>query len=342
MRLHFVVNPKAGRIRCGDLVAAIREEFVGHDIRISSTPPIIPEKKLFRIEDLLWPSVQEDVEEMVVAVGGDGTVNSVINAVGVKNVPVGILPCGSSNDLAGALGIPTDFHKACQVIKAARLMDIDLISVNGRYFVTCGGLGLASQVADRANRWRTGQNRLSRLARFLGRRIYSLAVLRELFGKQHPLQARIITGDSDEEKLWLSLLVSNQPRFGGFSASPAACNRDGLADICEMKFPSRRGRLFKIAVLAYVNNADTCQEVSQHKAREFTMVTKEPVPFFGDGEILARGRFFRIQVRPRSLWVVVPNGARIWEWWRRTRDQTKNMVKCYLRRERCQPMNMSA
>jgi diacylglycerol kinase (ATP) len=279
---------------------------------------------------------------MVVAVGGDGTVNRVINAVGTKNIPVGILPRGSSNDLADALGIPRDFRQACQVIKAARMADIDLISVNGTCFATCGGIGLAADVSARANQWRKGRSRISSLARALGRKVYPLAVLRELLGGWRPPEARIVSQEGCWQIAWFSVLISNQPNFGGFSASPAACNRDGFADICQMESPGRRGRMFWISLQTLRGRADNCREVSQRRAQEATIVARDPVPFFGDGEILEQGRFFRIQVQPRALWVVVPDGAKTWEWWKRIREQNMNLVRLSLRRERCQPMIMSA
>jgi diacylglycerol kinase (ATP) len=342
MRLHFVVNPKAGKGRSMELTAAIRREFAEHDIVLSSTPPNLPEPKPLRIEDLIWPVEEPKSPEMVVAVGGDGTVNRVINAVAGREVPVGIIPCGSSNDLAGQLGIPSDFRHACRVIRAARLTDIDLVSVNGRYFATCGGLGLAGDTARRANIWRRGRGWSSRLARRWGRGIYPLALVRELSSGWRPPVARMVCGDEDRADAWLSLLVSNQPEFGGFSASPKADHRDGLVDICRIVAPPRRLGMLWISLQTYLGRAERCPQVSQCRAREVTILSEEPVSFFGDGEILDQGRFFRVQVHPRALWVVAPQGAQTWSWWKRIREQREQLVKYYLRRPSCRPMTISA
>jgi len=137
-------------------------------------------------------------------------------------------------------------------------------------------------------------------------------------------------------------LVSNQARFGGFSASPKANNRDGLVDICRMRAPSRRLRMLWISLQTLLGRADNCGEVSQHQTRDVTIVTRDPVSFFGDGEILDRGRFFRIQNHPRALWVVVPHGTKTWPWLKHARDQSEQLVKYYLRRPSCRPMTISA
>ena len=342
MRIHFVVNSNAGKIRRRELEAVIREEFADHDICISSRPPSLPARREVRIEDLLWPPREPEEPLLVVAVGGDGTVNRVINAVGASGAPVGILPCGSSNDLAGALGISRDFHQACQVIKAARLTDIDLASVNGCLFATCGGIGFAAEVAARANLWRQGQSRCARLARALGRKVYPLALLWELCSRWHPPRARIISREERQEASWFSVLISNQPRFGGFSASPSASNRDGLLDICQMKSPRRRAGMLRISLKTFLGRADTCREVHQYQSREVTIVSQNPMPFFGDGEVLDYGRFFRISVLPQALSVVVPDGPSTWDRWQHHRGQAIDLVKFYLRNERCVPMSMSA
>ncbi len=358
MRIHFVLNPQAGRVRSRNLAAAIRREFTGHEIAVSSAPPNLPQPKTIRVEDLLWPASEPEALDLVVAVGGDGTVNRVINAVADRNIPVGIIPCGSSNDLAGQLGIPSDLRRACRVIRSARLTDIDLISVNGRYFATCGGFGLAGDVALRANvwrhehgpagdtarrtsAWRRGSGWRFRLARRLGRRIYPLALLGELFGGWQPPIARVLCAEEDRAEAWFSLLVSNQPRFGGFSASPQANQRDGRMDICRMLAPAGRGRMLWIALMTYLGRADRCPEVSQRRVGEVTILAQEPVSFFGDGEILERGRFFRVRVHPRALWMVTPQGVRTWSWWRGCRDQQDQLIRYYLRRSSCRPMTTS-
>ncbi len=299
MRIHFVINPRAGHARRSDPRTAIREAFPEHCIRISSNPATI------------WRDSASSRPDLIVAAGGDGTVNRVINAVSPERLSVGILPCGSSNDLARALGIPRDLGRACAVIRRAALAEIDLIAVNGTYFATCGGIGFAAAVAERANRWRNGGDRAPTAAARLGRAVYPAATLAELLRRREPFHARLCCAEWRHEASWAALLISNQPHFGGFCVSPEASNQDGFLDLCEIAPPSGRARMAWISLQAYRRRADTCAEVRNHRTRSITIVAKQPVPFFGDGEILCHGRRFHIAVTRHALRVVVPSPAEV-------------------------------
>jgi diacylglycerol kinase family enzyme len=97
----------------------------------------------------------------IVAVGGDGTVNRVVNTQHPREAAIGIIPLGTANDLAAALGIPDDPTAACRVIRAGRTRWIDPVGVNAKRFATCGGIGLAAEAAMRGNRWRQSKRHLA-------------------------------------------------------------------------------------------------------------------------------------------------------------------------------------
>lgn len=85
---------------------------------------------------------------MVVAGGGDGTVNSVASALVGKETVLGLLPLGTLNNFAGDLGIPSDMKDAVQVLKAGRVAKIDVGQVNDRIFVNNSGLGLYPSIVQ--------------------------------------------------------------------------------------------------------------------------------------------------------------------------------------------------
>lgn len=294
MRFHFMINPRAGRARSyGKLTAAIRAEFRGWDIRFSSLPPV---------------GSPEGGSEVIVAVGGDGTVSRVLNSTVGNGLPLGILPCGTSNDLASALGIPRHFTPACNILKQASQTTIDLVSMNDSYFATCGGIGLPAAVAARVNRWRQGKL-LSRLAARLGRGIYPLAALRELGCKNRSVWAAIHTPDSACMAHWTAVMVSNQPRIGGFSVAPESSNRDGWLDLCAIRAPDQSFRLLDIMHKAWRGRPADCPEMSSSLVQAVTLVTNRAVPFMADGELLEYGTRFRVSVAPKALRVIVPRPA---------------------------------
>jgi len=288
----FVVNPRAGGVRFGSVVREIRRGLAGRDSVVTAE----------------LPDQQAGPPHLVVAVGGDGTVSRVINGCDTRRLRLGLIPRGSANDLGAELRIPRDFERAWRVIEDGRYAAIDLLSVNGVRFATCGGLGLATDVAARANRWKAQAGWRGRAARSLGALVYPLATLAELSGPQRVLRATI-TADGVRRHVDLSMaLISNQTRFGGrFSASPLASNRDGYLNLCGVEVPGSRARLLWLCFQLSRGRPDRCPEIFQLRARALTLETEQEVTFFGDGEALSRGRHFRIEVLPRALKVAAPH-----------------------------------
>jgi diacylglycerol kinase family enzyme len=238
-------------------------------------------------------------------------VNRVINQCDPRRLLLAILPRGSANDLGAELGIPADFDRAMAVLEAERFEEIDLVSVNGARFATCGGIGMAGDVALRANRWKSGGGWTSRAARRLGPLVYALATLAETRRSAgRPLLATLRAGRTVRRIRLGTALFSNQPRVGGlFTPSPLASNRDGLLDACAMSAPDSRARLLWVCGQLLRGRPERCPEIALLRSRSLTLETDADVTFFGDGEALAHGRRFRIEVLPRALKVAVPRRA---------------------------------
>ena len=139
-----LLNPRARRARranapewrdavCAALAARYESEFVVPD-SAADTGRIAREAAL-------------DSPGVVVAAGGDGTVNAVAGGLSGSQVPLGILPLGTANDLARELGIPRDPRDAVARLAAGQERRVDLVSVNGRAFCGVGGLVLVSASA---------------------------------------------------------------------------------------------------------------------------------------------------------------------------------------------------
>jgi diacylglycerol kinase (ATP) len=254
------------------------------------------------------PRPEGSTPRLVVAVGGDGTVSRVINACEPRSLRLGLIPRGSANDLGTELAIPVDLGQALRVIQGGRFADIDLIAVNGARFATCGGLGLATDVAARANEWKGRVGWQGRLARSLGSLVYALAAVAETRASgRRVIRATIRAAGFSRRVDLTTMLISNQPRFGGrFSASPLASNQDGELHLCGLAAPRSRARLLRLCLEIHRGTAGRCPEIFQFRARSVSIDTEEEVTFFGDGEVLTRGRQFRIEVLPRVLKVAVP------------------------------------
>lgn len=91
----------------------------------------------------------QNLVELVIIGGGDGTLNAAIEGLIDTQLPLGILPMGTANDLARTLGIPTSLSAACQVIASGKVRRIDLGWVNGQHFFNVASLGLSVQITER-------------------------------------------------------------------------------------------------------------------------------------------------------------------------------------------------
>jgi diacylglycerol kinase (ATP) len=291
LRLDFVVNPNARRVRLGRLVRSLRRRFAGHHAEFYDDANALPD--------------DPGDERIVVAVGGDGTVNRVLNSPRGAERRVALLPLGTSNDLANNLGVPTSFERACDLIESCSSRSIDLLEVNGRRFATCGGVGFAVDVAARANAWKSSAARP--LVRALGPLIYPLAAARQLMSGPVTIDATLSVAGADESISLSMALVSNLPRFGKrFSTSPRARPDDGLLHLGIFAPAPGRLQMARVVGRLYHARPDQCPGARQVRSESLTLTTPSPVSFFGDGEVLCVSDRFKVCVTPGALRLVCP------------------------------------
>lgn len=136
MRLGVIFNPAAGGGRAASAAAEACAWFERSGVEVEVRTTETPREATF-IADALAAHV-----DAVVVVGGDGTVNEVINGLAGHDIPMGVVPSGTVNVLALELGIPFNIRKACEIISRGRTMTLDLGRVDGRRFVLMVGVGL--------------------------------------------------------------------------------------------------------------------------------------------------------------------------------------------------------
>jgi diacylglycerol kinase (ATP) len=309
MRYRFVINTAAGRVRLESVRKLIGAEFAGLSHEIAVDPPAARlaafcagseggDRKDGREEHDGWT---------IVVVGGDGTVNRVINTPQASGAVIGIIPLGTANDFAAGLQIPDDPIAACRVIRAGRVRRVDLVEVNTKRFATCGGIGLAAEAAARANRWRRSARRT---AGWLGWVLYPAAAFCEIAMPRRPGMLEIRCEGERLAADTMTLVVSNQARFGGrFATSPAASNSDGFFDLCDIRAPRSSARMFWVILGALTGRLGRMRDVVSMRGVAATLTLPDDVRFFGDGEILDIARSFEIRLLPSALRVLAPAGA---------------------------------
>ena len=213
----LLVNPTAGRgrgARAGR-VAAERLTAAGIAVRV------LQGRDVREAADLAGEAVADRAGALVV-VGGDGMVHLGVQAVAGTSTPLGVVPAGTGNDLARALGLPLrDPLGAAGVVVAGARRRIDLGRSEGQWFAGVVAAGFDARVNDRVNRMRWPR----------GPRRYDLATLAEL-GVFRPISYRMdLDGETSELEAML-VAVGNIPSYGGgLRITPDASLDDGEFDV---------------------------------------------------------------------------------------------------------------
>lgn len=161
--------------------------------------------------------------DLVVACGGDGTVNYVINSMKREglDLPIGIIPAGTANDFAGAIGMKRNFRKAARQIVSGRAERLDCGCVNGLYFINIFSFGLFTT---------TSQHTPDEIKHRIGRLAYVIEGSKELRRSEFiPLHITHDGGETDVRSLLT--LVFNGETAGGFRLARKASVRDGKFDL---------------------------------------------------------------------------------------------------------------
>lgn len=218
--------------------------------------------------------------QAVLSVGGDGTLNEVVNGlVGFPDVTLGIIPAGSGNDFIRSLGVnPSDWQSACQIIARGQTKSIDLGQVNGRHFINVSGVGFDATVVNCANTW--GK------AHFPSSLAYVAAVLKTL-REFKPSRIKIQLDEQEIEAVsWLVAVASGQYFGGGMWIAPEADLHDGLFDVCVL------GDLSKLAFLWAFPSIFSGKHLKHpaiklYRARRVRVTADRPMLVQADGEVIA-------------------------------------------------------
>lgn len=293
--VHFLVfNPLAGRGRARRALAQAETYFVDHGMpyRVLTTTRTGHATELVRT---LPTNAQ------VIAIGGDGTAHEVAAAcLGTERV-LGIVPGGSGDDFAHALGIDRhDLVAALDCIRTGRLRRVDVGRVHGEPFINSCGAGIDADVAAHVH---------AAPAPFRGLSAYLYAIV--LAMKEFELIEAQVDVDGERIHDGPALLVSaqNGPRSGGsFLFAPGARLDDGLLDVVIGGAISRAGTMAILPRLMRGRHLDH-PAVRLVRGRQIRIVWAAARTFHTEGEVGTPARVFEIEVVPRALRVIAPEAV---------------------------------
>ena len=307
-RVRVFLNSKASSSQSNDWRGQIEEGLFRSQLEFVDAPSLEVFKQELR-------KATEDQVDAVISVGGDGTFNTLLQELAGGKTPFLVVPAGTANDLARELGVTPRLRKAIEAIRKNEVHSIDLISVNGTYMATNGGIGLVSEVADQINAIRNRFPRFKSVMSSLSHHTYSLGLASHLMTGQYRYHRVKIESESFSGEIETPLLlVSNQPCIAGsFPIAPNTRNDDGHFNVTA--FLHRRWKDFVGAVLKVKKGQSIAMdpEVISFETSELTLESISlkhgqlaPLSFFGDGEDLAFGTKLHFTILHQALSVFRP------------------------------------
>ena len=221
----------------------------------------------------------------IIAVGGDGTLNEVIQGIVDKeNITLGIIAAGTGNDFIQILGFEGEFtENDWNTFFKKETIKMDVGKCNNNYFLNGMGLGFDAQVAAE-NYTSDGELKDGKSSKYLWHILKTL-----LFYKEH--QMTTITNDEKQKSNCFINTIANGRRFAGqYFLTPKAFANDGLLDICmikELTFFQRFGIFLKVPKGEHLKNPN----VNYYQTEKLAMEFDQEVPHHLDGELFFASRF---------------------------------------------------
>ena len=284
MEYHFIVNPKA-RTGMGEMIWRMIE----------------PELKKKRVDYCCYMTKRRNharkiagritadgQEHRIVVLGGDGTVNEVVNGIREPGkVTLGYIPIGSSNDFARGLKIPKDPEKALDIILAPQKiihMDVGVLCAAGRQrrFAVSAGIGFDAAVCHEVcvSKWKVLLNRIG-----LGKLSYALVALYRL-KKDRPAEMTVTLADGTVrtfERAYFAAFMNLPYEGGGFKFCPEASPADGEMDVIIVHgLPVVK--ILCLLPLAFGGRHTGFKGVTLIRCKEIQVRTEKPLPLHTDGE----------------------------------------------------------
>ncbi len=299
----LIVNPIAGRGAGERAVPQIESLLNGYELDFDLVRTEAP----WHAADLAQEAVAAGYDG-VVAVGGDGTANEVLNGLmrakhaGAGTCPMGILCVGRGNDFAYGVGIPADLETGCQTLAQGqqRAMDVGWVAgglyPEGRYFGNGVGIGFDAVVGFEA----------VKMTRLHGFPSYLVAVLKTVFlYYQAPLVAIEYNGQTVTQPSLMISIMNGRRMGGGFMMAPQGQPDDGLFDLCIARQVSR-ARIFALIPHFLRGTQATQEPIRTGQARRVIVTAVEGVlPAHADGETLCTdGRRLELELLPHQIEVI--------------------------------------
>ncbi|MFM6975832.1 MAG: diacylglycerol/lipid kinase family protein [Sphingobacteriaceae bacterium] len=286
-KILFIINPISGGKPKDELPNLIERHLDESKFEYS----IAFTERVGHARELALDAVKTNIK-IVVAVGGDGTINEIASVLADSSSFLGIIPMGSGNGLATSLGIPFKVDRAIEVLNNLQYSVIDSATLNGHPIFNVSGIGFDAQISARFARdktrglWGYVRNTFAEIMHYQPE-WYTITIDGEVYGRRA-----------------FMISLANSTQYGNNAhISPEASLTDGLLDICVVKpFP-----LYMFPALAYrlfSKTAHLSKYIEIFKAKEATIERDKAGPVHLDGEPVELGTLLHVVMKPASLNVI--------------------------------------
>ncbi|MCK4641545.1 MAG: diacylglycerol kinase family lipid kinase [Candidatus Marinimicrobia bacterium] len=285
----IIVNPVAGRGRTSRRLPLLKEitDQTGHTFDYYFTKEPLHAS---RIADKIHREY-----DAVIAYGGDGTANEVMNGLAGTTTPFGIIPDGTGNDFAKSLSVTRNLRKAVDIIVNYNYRLMDLGTIGNRIFLNGVGIGFDGFVNYRNKKMKLLKGTLSYLYAILS----SLTLWRAI-----PIHLEIDGKKIGKSLSYLIAIGNGSSAGGGFKLTPDASIHDSVFDICHIGDIS----VWKILInfVRLINGTiDVVKEVTIRKGKNIRITSDVPLPIHFDGELYdIYPREIDISIVPQSAFVI--------------------------------------
>ena len=288
--IQFIVNPVSGYNNNEDILSVIKKnlDHTKFDYNYTLT------KARGHAIELATQAVKEKID-IVVACGGDGTVNEVSSALVHSSTALGIIPNGSGNGFAMHIGMGRDTTKAIKLINESVQLKVDTCTVNNLYFLNLAGIGFDALIAYKAEHGNTKR----------GFQMYASMVWNEVF-KFKAKEYTLLLDDEEITGAYTVVAVANAAMYGyNFNIAPKAKLTDGLFDIILIKdAPLLRSLCSSWRLLN--KSIEKSALVDVKKSKEVRLSLNEPYYYHIDGESHTFDEELHFKVIPKSLNILLP------------------------------------
>ncbi len=283
----FIINPVSGGKKKDQVPSLIKKhldlELFSYDVVYSTLE--------HNIRNIAMEGAQH--YDIIVAVGGDGTVNETASAIAGTDKVLGIIPYGSGNGLARFLKLPMGAVEAIKALNTGLVKSIDSAQVNGKWFFNMAGMGFDAHISEVFSRTKRR-----------GFQSYFKSSIQEI-SKYKAQQYHLEIDGHIYDRTAFMLSFANSSQYGNNAhVSPRASLHDGLIDVCVIK-PFPPYRLLEMGIRMLTKTSESSQFVEIIRGRHIKVERTGPGPVHLDGEPSIIGANAEIEVIPNSLKVIV-------------------------------------